>query len=56
MEIATKMKDTEILNCVIKYQVFKKHVDMVLQGMVSRHGGDGLTVGLDDLRSLFQPL
>ena len=21
----------------------------------SRHGGDGLTVGLDDLRGLFQP-
>ena len=26
-----------------------------LRNMVSRHGGDGLVVGLDDVRDLFQP-
>jgi len=36
-------------------EVFKKRVDVALQDMVNRHGGDGLMVGLDDLRGLFQP-
>ena len=30
-------------------------VDVALRDMVSGHGGDGLMVGLDDLRGLFQP-
>ena len=34
--------------------VFKKCVDVALRDMVSGHGGDGLTVGLDDL-SVFLP-
>ena len=34
---------------------FKKHVDMAAGDMVTRHGGDGWTVGLDDLGGLFQP-
>ena len=29
-------------------------MDVALRDMVSRHGGDGLLVGLGDLRSLFQ--
>jgi len=37
-------------------EVFKKRVDVELQDMFSRHGGVGLTVGLDDLRGLFQPM
>jgi len=36
-------------------EVFKKHRDVVLRVMVSGHGRGGLEVGLDDLRSLFQP-
>jgi len=36
-------------------EVFRKHVDVALREMVSGHGGDGLTAGLDDLRGLFQP-
>ena len=35
-------------------QVFKNHVDVVLRDIVSGHGGDGLTVGLDDPTGLFQ--
>ena len=35
-------------------EVFKKRVDVALRDMVSGHGGDGLRVGLDDLRCLFQ--
>jgi len=34
-------------------EVFKKCVDVALLG--HGLGGDGLTVGLDDLRGLFQP-
>jgi len=34
--------------------VSKKHLDVALRDVVSGHGGNGLTVGLDDLRSLFQ--
>ena len=36
-------------------EVFRKRVDVVLCIYLSRHGGVGLTVGLDDLRGLFQP-
>ena len=35
-------------------EVFKKHTDVALTDMVSRHGGVGLTAGLGDLRGLFQ--
>ena len=35
-------------------QVFKKRVDVALRDVVSGHGGDGWTFGLDGLRSLFQ--
>lgn len=34
-------------------EVFKNCVDVALRNMVSGHGGDGLTVGLDDLSGLF---
>mgnify|MGYP001855407150 CR=1 FL=1 len=37
-------------------EVFQSCVDMALRDMISGHGGDGLMVGLDDLRGLFQPL
>jgi len=36
-------------------EVFKKCGDMALRDVVSGHGGDGLTLGLDDFRGLFQP-
>ena len=36
-------------------EVFRIHVNVALRDVVSRHGGDGLVVGLDDLSSLFQP-
>jgi len=36
-------------------EVFQKCVDVALRDMDSGHGADGLTVGLDDLRCLFQP-
>jgi len=35
--------------------MFKRHVDVALRDVVSRHGGDGLMVGLDDLGGLSQP-
>jgi len=35
---------------------FKNRVDVALQDMVSRHGGVGLMIGLEELRGLFQPL
>ena len=35
-------------------EVFKNCGDVALRDMVSGHGGDGLAVGLDDLRDLFQ--
>jgi len=35
--------------------VFKNCGDVALRDMVSGHVGDGLTVGLDDLRGLFLP-
>jgi len=34
-------------------EVFKKCRDVAMREMVSGHGGDGLTVGLDNLRGLF---
>ena len=39
----------------LSLEVFKKYVDMAPRDVVSRHGGGGLLVGLDDLRDLFQP-
>jgi len=34
-------------------EVFQSCVDMALRDMISGHGGDGLMVGLVDLRGLF---
>ena len=34
---------------------FKNRVDVALGTWLSRHGGVGLAVGLDDLRGPFQP-
>jgi len=34
-------------------EVFKKYGDVKMGDVVSGHDGDGLTVGLDYLRSLF---
>ena len=39
----------------LSLEVFKKCGDVTVTAVVSGHGGDGLTVGLDDLRGLFQP-
>ena len=39
----------------LSLEVFEKRADVALRDMVSGHGGDGLAVGLDDLRCLFQP-
>lgn len=36
-------------------EVFENHGDVVLSNTFSRHGRDGLTVGLDGLSGLFQP-
>ena len=37
-------------------EMFKKCMDVALRDVVSGHGaGDGLMVGLDDLRGPFQP-
>jgi len=35
-------------------EVFTNHVDVALRDVVTGHAGDGLMVGLDDLRGLFQ--
>ena len=40
----------------LSMEVLKKHGDLALRDMVSGHRRDGLTVGLDDLSGLFQPL
>ena len=37
-------------------EVFKNCVDVALRDMVSVLGGDGLMVGLDDLKGFFHPL
>ena len=36
--------------------VLRKCVDVALRAMVSGNGGDGLMIGLDDPRGLFQTL
>jgi len=36
-------------------EVFKNRGDVALGDVISGHGGDGLAVGLDGLRDLFQP-
>ena len=36
-------------------EVLKSHVGVALRDVGSGRGGDGLTVGLGDLRGLFQP-
>ena len=36
-------------------EVLKSRVDVALRDMVCGHGGDGLVVGLGDLRGLLQP-
>jgi len=36
-------------------EVSKNRVDVALRDVVSGHGGDGLVVGLGDLRGLLQP-
>jgi len=36
-------------------EVLKSSVDVALRDAVSGHGGDGLLVGLGDLRGVFQP-
>jgi len=38
----------------LSLEMFKKRVDVALRDVVNGQGGDGLTVGLDDLRYLFQ--
>ena len=37
-------------------EVFKNCGNVALRDVVSGHGGGGLTVGVDDLSGLFQPL
>ena len=39
----------------LSLEVFQSCVDVALRDMASGHGGDGLAVGLGDLRALFQP-
>ena len=39
----------------LSLEVFKNRVDVALRDTVSGHGGDGLMVGLGDLRGPFQP-
>jgi len=36
-------------------EVFKNCAGVALKDMVSEHGGDGLTVGPDDLSGILQP-
>ena len=36
-------------------EVFQSCVDVALRDVVNGHGGDGLMVGLGDLRGLLQP-
>ena len=36
-------------------EVFKNCVDVALRDVVSGRGGEGMVVGLDDLRGLLQP-
>ena len=39
----------------LSLEVFENRVDVALRDVVSGRGGEGLVVGLDDLRDLFQP-
>jgi len=39
----------------LSLEVFKRCVDVALKDTVSGHSGDGLAVGLDHFRGLFQP-
>jgi len=39
----------------LSLEVFENHGDVALRDVAGGHGGDGLVVGLDDLRHLFQP-
>ena len=39
---------------LIILEMFRKHMEVALRGVVSKHGGNGLMVGQDDLRGLFQ--
>ena len=39
----------------LSLEVLKSRVDVALRDVGSGCGGGGLTVGLDDLRGLFQP-
>ena len=38
----------------LSLEVFKRHVDVALRSIVNGDGGNGLMVGLDDPRGLFQ--
>ena len=40
---------------LLSLEVFKERIDVALREMVSGHGGDGLTVGLDELSDIFRP-
>jgi len=40
---------------LLSVEEFKKRIDVALREMVSGHGGDGLTVGLDELSDIFRP-
>jgi len=37
-------------------EVFRRCGVVALRDVISGHGGDGLTVGFNDLQGLFQPL
>jgi len=39
----------------LSLEVFQNRVNVAPRDMVSGHGGNGLVVGLDDLRGLLQP-
>lgn len=38
----------------LSLEVFKSRLDVTLSDMVSKHGGDGLIVELEDLKGLFR--
>jgi len=50
----TDAAPTEPCDPTVVWRKAKRHGDMALRDMVSGHGGDELTIGLDDLRGLFQ--
>lgn len=45
---------TEVVESLF-LDVFKNCIDVARRHKVSGHGGDGLTIGLDDISHLFQP-